>query len=140
MAVNNLLVAIVDDEPVYVNVLERLLQRTGYRTRVWAPETDVLSWMQQERPQLIVLDMQLGAMSGQALFERLQQDPATCDIPVLLCSGAPWLLQDYIARPTVGGCATIEKPFDLMQFVAIVKDLTSGTTNRPEPSMLAATS
>jgi threonine synthase len=78
-------IVVVDDEPRDARLIRRLLEATG-RYRVieahdgesgWAA---ILHW----RPALVVMDLMLPDISGEALLERLHADPRTADIPVVV--------------------------------------------------------
>ncbi len=123
----DLLIAVIDDEPTYVHVISRVLTRSGYRTVAWKPGTDPFELIQREQPHVIVLDMHLSDVSGGNVLQLLRDNPSTMNIPVLLCSGASWLLKEQVQRWGVERLATLDKPFDLLEFVSKVQQLASAT-------------
>ena len=49
---------------------------------------EALALVRRERPDLVVLDVQMPGLDGLAVARALAADPATAAIPVVLCSGA----------------------------------------------------
>jgi CheY-like chemotaxis protein len=50
----------------------------------------------------------------------LRHDPATIDIPVILCSARAQVLADNAERFRAQGCRLLEKPFELDELVRLV--------------------
>ena len=57
-------ILIVDDEPMIVEVVGLYLQREGYRVVTAADGATALSLVEQQRPDLVVLDLMLPGLSG----------------------------------------------------------------------------
>jgi CheY-like chemotaxis protein len=125
--VEDILVAVIDDEPTYVHVISRVLSRNGYRTMAWKPGGDPVAMIRHNQPHVVVLDMHLVEASGANVLQSLRDDPATKHIPVLLCSGASWLLTEQVQRWGIERLATLTKPFDLVDFVNTVQQLVDGS-------------
>jgi CheY-like chemotaxis protein len=45
---------------------------------------DAIAKIQQERPDLILLDMRMHGMDGKAVTQTLKQNPTTSNIPIIL--------------------------------------------------------
>ena len=73
--------------------------------------------VRERRPDLVVLDMLLPDMSGQAVFDALQSDPLTRDVPVIACSASAYA-EDIRAALAQGLAAYLVKPLDVKQFLA----------------------
>ena len=76
----------------------------------------------RDRPDLILLDLHLPDLSGEEVLARLQADPATRDIPVVVMSAdaTPGLVDRLIA---MGASAFITKPIALSEFIAVTDRL-----------------
>lgn len=98
----------VDDEPANVKLLERLLSRTYYI----ASETNgkrALTRIQEQQPDLILLDIMMPGMNGLDVLREIRANPATVDLPVILISaradasdiaqGLELGANDYITKP-----------------------------------------
>jgi putative two-component system response regulator len=102
-------ILIVDDEPLNLTVLTRLLQ-PSYQVRAVNSGVGALRAAAGEpRPDLILLDVSMPGMDGYAVLEHLHADAATRDIPVVFVTaltdagdeerGLRMGAQDYITKP-----------------------------------------
>lgn len=102
-------ILIVDDEPANLSVMTLLLQ-PHYRVRAAnSGESALRAAATEPRPDLILLDIMMPVMDGYAVLARLQDNPATRDIPVLFLTamaeagdeelGLQLGAVDYIAKP-----------------------------------------
>ena len=79
-------VLIVDDSAVVRAVLGELLQRRGgHRVSVAADPLVAREQMQRERPDVVVLDIEMPRMDGITFLRELMQ--AASPVPVVVCSG-----------------------------------------------------
>jgi CheY-like chemotaxis protein len=69
-----------------VAVLTEALDAEGYRVLA-AVDGPALHLAQEERPAVILLDLQMPRMGGEEVCRRLRADPATAPIPIILMSG-----------------------------------------------------
>lgn len=77
-------VLIVDDEASIVDVLKIRLESKGYQTRCAANGHEALQSIQQQQPDLVVLDLMMPTVDGYQVYERLQESPQTAHIPIVL--------------------------------------------------------
>jgi CheY-like chemotaxis protein len=92
-------------------VLTIRLQRQGYQS-LWSKSgRRGLELAQSERPNLVLLDIRLPDADGFDICRQLDEDPATCDIPVIMLSGME--RPDIIRRARAVGCHYyVRKPYD----------------------------
>jgi putative two-component system response regulator len=104
-------ILVVDDEPQNIEVLRRLMTRLGYDV-VTAPDGEsALRTVASDRPDLVLLDVNLPGIDGVEVCRRLKQDPATRMIPVVLITtltssadriqGIEAGADDFVAKPPV---------------------------------------
>jgi putative two-component system response regulator len=75
---------IVDDSPENLSVLGELLQNAGYRVKVAnSGHIGLHLAVQQPSPSLILLDIMMPDMNGHEVLQRLRNNEATRDIPVI---------------------------------------------------------
>jgi len=75
-----------------------------------------------ERPEAILLDVMMPGVDGPTTFRRLQANPDTCDIPVILVT-AKIGIGDRNSWPDLAVAGVIPKPFDPMTLAAEVSQL-----------------
>jgi signal transduction histidine kinase len=80
-------VLIVDDEKEMVEIVKTCLTAEHFRCVEAYDGESALRFAFDDPPGLIILDMQLGAMSGYEVIGRLKGDRRTCHIPILIVSG-----------------------------------------------------
>jgi len=75
-------------------------------------------------PSLILLDLQLPDIPGPEVLERLQRDPATREIPVVVISADATLGQIDRLR-AAGAREFLTKPLDVQRFFKLLDDILS---------------
>lgn len=128
------LIAVIDDDAMLRDLLHEVLSDEGYRTLLLSETTGIAEALHQARPRLILLDIRLeDRETGWRVLEELRRDTVTAHLPVIICSADRRCLQeraDYLAHL---GYVALEKPFDLDDLLAQVRDCLS----RPsEPAIL----
>lgn len=80
---------IVEDEQPFHDLYAEMLEEAGYRIISTYDGYDALSKLEEEKPDLIILDMQLDMMTGDTFLLYLKGDPEQADIPVIVISSYP---------------------------------------------------
>jgi chemosensory pili system protein ChpA (sensor histidine kinase/response regulator) len=78
------LVLVVDDSLTVRRVTQRLLVREGYRVTVAKDGLDALEKLAEERPSVILSDIEMPRMDGFDLVRNLRADPALAGLPVIM--------------------------------------------------------
>jgi len=112
-------ILIVDDTPLNVSLLGDMLRRRHYEVWEALDGYRALEIVQQENPDLILLDINMPMMSGYEVCQRLKADPQTRDIPVIFISALNDV-QDIVKAFEVGGVDYIVKPFQVREVMARV--------------------
>jgi len=76
-------VLIIDDEQDVLNVLGRRLADQGYRVFKASDGPDGIEKAEQEKPDLIILDVWMPGMDGGEVAQKLRQNEKTKNIPVI---------------------------------------------------------
>lgn len=108
-------VLVVEDNPVNMELVTQLLEEEGYQ--VLAAETAEigLSMAAAERPDLILMDLQLPGLSGYEATQRLKADPATAAIPVLALTS--YAMRGDEEKALAAGCdGYLTKPLNTQVF------------------------
>ncbi|MEP6985122.1 MAG: response regulator [Chloroflexota bacterium] len=113
-------ILIVDDETSFLDILQIILQRAGYKTIVTTNGKEGLKLVYEHQPSLVVLDDMLPGISGGDICMTIKNDPTVSHIPVILYSAGPRVREREFIRQ-IGANASMSKPFkpkDVVQLVA----------------------
>ncbi|MBL8738979.1 MAG: sigma-54-dependent Fis family transcriptional regulator [Planctomycetes bacterium] len=113
-------VLIIEDEAALASALAILMQRLGHTASTAASAALGLQRLQQQRPDLVVLDIGLPDQSGLAALDRIRAHDAT--IPVLMVT-AHGNLQNAVQARKGGAAAYLVKPLDLGELERTVRAL-----------------
>ena len=80
-------VLIVDDAVVDRQNLEKILSAAGHRVLLAESGEQALVRARDDRPDLILMDVNMPDLDGFATTRRLKAEPATKDIPVVFVTG-----------------------------------------------------
>lgn len=106
---------IIEDNMGVADALVLLLVEEGYHVDLWVQGTEVK--LQVPFPDLILLDLLLGGMSGQTICRQLKRQEATRHIPIVLMSAnknTPRIASE------VGADDWIMKPFEQWHLLALL--------------------
>ncbi|WP_298210452.1 Hpt domain-containing protein [Acidovorax sp.] len=78
------LVLVVDDSITVRRVTQRLLQREGYRVALAADGLQALERLQDERPTVVLSDIEMPRMDGFDLARNIRADGALRDLPIIM--------------------------------------------------------
>ena len=109
-------VLIVDDDPAIVELVEMALDDRGYRV-LSAVDGVAVAMAHDQRPDVILLDINMPVMDGAEVSQRLRADPLTAAIPIIVMS-AHERLQATTGRLQVDD--RLPKPFTLAALYATV--------------------
>ena len=110
-------ILIVDDEPTIVEVVGLYLQREGYRVVTAADGAAALNLVEQQRPDLVVLDLMLPGLGGLEVTKRLRAGGA---LPIIMLT-ARGEEADRVVGLELGADDYVTKPFSARELVARVK-------------------
>lgn len=113
------IILVVDDEPLNLQVLRQILQQ-DYQLIFARDGEKAIALATSEQPQLILLDIMMPGLTGVETCQRLKQNPATQDIPVIFVTALADD-RDEIEGFAVGGVDYITKPVSPPIVLARVK-------------------
>lgn len=113
---------IVDDSATERSIITGYLQQVGINISVALSGEEALSKIQQDFPDLIVLDIVLPGRSGFEICRELKGDERTSKIPIILCSTKGTEMDKFWGMKQ-GADAYILKPIDREELVGKVKEL-----------------
>jgi two-component system cell cycle response regulator DivK len=119
------LVLIVEDNEKNMKLVRDVLQVKGYRTLEAGSAEDGIALARAQKPDLVLMDIQLPGMNGIEALAVLRADPATAAIPVIAVT-ASVMQQDRNLITQAGFDAYIGKPINLKEFLEAVRTMIEG--------------
>ncbi|MBE9552123.1 MAG: phosphate regulon transcriptional regulator PhoB [Proteobacteria bacterium] len=115
-------ILIVEDEAALSTLLTYNLEKEGFTVRVAADGERAMEALDEEAPDLVLLDWMLPHLSGIEICRRIRRDPATRDLPVIMLT-AKGEEADRIRGLDTGADDYVTKPFSPAELVARVRAL-----------------
>jgi len=125
-------ILLVDDHADFRRSAQLFLEKKGYRVTTAQDGVEALEHVDEETPDLIILDVMMPRLDGWATLESLQSQPRTADIPVLMLTALKE--EENMKHSFRAGCTWFHgKPItDLEDFVLIIRNiLESGSAATP---------
>jgi DNA-binding response OmpR family regulator len=114
------MILVADDEPGLREIVRVNLEAEGYRVLEAADGIEALQAVEQARPDLLILDIAMPRLDGWQVLHRLEAQPATAGLPVLVLT-ARASEEDVLRGLEEGAVQYITKPFYPEDLVASVK-------------------
>ncbi|RJQ44054.1 MAG: response regulator [Gaiellales bacterium] len=112
-------ILVVEDNEMNLELVSDLLEAKGFDVLQAQSGAEALLLAEAERPDLVLMDIQLPGMDGLEVTRRLKENPATNDIEVVALTAHAMLGDEERAREA--GCSGyIAKPIDTRDFVLTV--------------------
>jgi twitching motility two-component system response regulator PilH len=118
-------VLVVEDSIPQREMITDLLKGSGLEVTVASDGMEALERIQGKVPDVVVLDIVMPRMNGYELCRKLKADPATQNVPVVMCSSKGEEFDRYWGMKQ-GADAYIAKPFQPMELIGTVKQLLRG--------------
>ena len=115
----------IEDDLVNFTLIERILEfRPALKLLHAARGETGVELAQIHHPKLILLDLNLPDIHGSEVLRRLQSDPTTAQVPVVVLSAdaTPSQIERLL---TAGARNYLTKPFDIDPFLAVVDEMVS---------------
>ncbi len=110
----------VDDERHIVRLIQVNLERAGYQVITAFDGREALKKIEEERPDLVVLDVMMPFMDGLETLKRIRANPMTNRTPVIMLT-AKAQDQDIFTGYSSGADIYLTKPFNPMELLTFVK-------------------
>jgi two-component system cell cycle response regulator DivK len=110
----------VEDNEYNRKIVRQLLSRTSYRL-LEAPDGEAaMALVRQDRPDLVLMDVQLPRMSGLDVTRALRAEPATADIPIIVVTSFALSGDDQRAM-AAGASGYLAKPYSPRDLLALIR-------------------
>ncbi|MFH2058646.1 MAG: response regulator [Pseudomonadota bacterium] len=113
-------ILIVDDVPKNIQVIGTILRGKGFLCSIAQSGSQALEIVEQNPPDLILLDIMMDGMDGFETCSRLKKNSTTKDIPIIFLSG----LSDTASKVEgfkIGAVDFITKPFQSEEVLVRIK-------------------
>jgi two-component system cell cycle response regulator DivK len=119
------LILIVEDNEKNMKLARDVLQVKGYTTLEAVSGEDGVKLAVEQKPDLVLMDIQLPGMNGIEALRVLRANPVTAEIPVIAVT-ASVMQQDRKQITEAGFDAYVGKPINLKEFLDAVRKALEG--------------
>lgn len=113
------MILIVEDEPSLASVVADYLSHSGYQTHIIGDGAEVIDWVRQYNPDLILLDLMLPNRDGLDIYRELR---SFSDIPIIMATAKVDEI-DRLLGLELGADDYVCKPYSPRELVARVKNV-----------------
>ncbi|MEI6158919.1 MAG: phosphate regulon transcriptional regulator PhoB [Roseococcus sp.] len=121
-------ILVVEDEAALLALLRYNLERQGFNVEEATDGQEALLRIAEAKPDLVLLDWMLPAMSGIEVCRQISRRPATRDLPVIMVT-ARTEDQDAVRALDTGADDYISKPFAVEALLARIRALLRRSSN-----------
>src|ERR1700722_11403820 len=118
------MIAVVDDEESVRKAVVRVLHAAGLAARAYAPGGEFLESWHLDRPDCLVLDLQMPGLSGTEVQRSLKTAGARFPIVIITAHDSPGLREECISA---GAIEYLSKPLDARTLVKALSCAVSPT-------------
>ena len=115
-------VLVVDDSKTELLFLSDLLQKNGFAVKTAENADDAMRRLQEEQPDLILMDVVMPGQNGFQLTRAITRDPQFADVPIIMCTSKNQET-DRVWGMRQGARDYITKPVDSAELMAKIKAL-----------------
>ncbi len=113
-------ILVVDDERHIVRLVEVNLTRAGYDVVTAYDGVEALEQFAKEKPDMLVLDVMMPRMDGFEVLKKLQSDPASKGVPIIMLT-AKAQDADIFRGWSSGVSSYLTKPFNPRELLTFVE-------------------
>ena len=121
-------ILVIDDKSELLHLMRRVLEDEEYQVSILQDGRDAFTQVKAQLPDLLILDLKLGDISGQDVLKQVKHDPVTAEIPVIVYTAAvleaeevSGLVSNEPAR--YQSVRVVQKPFELEDLLVLVENL-----------------
>ena len=114
-------ILIIEDNPKNMKLTSSILAKTGYEVLEAVEAPSGIDLARTEKPDLVLMDIQLPGMDGMSATKILKQDPTTMAIPIIALTA--FAMKGDREKIMAAGCDDyISKPIRYKDFLAKVEE------------------
>ena len=115
-------VLVVDDEIHIIHVVAIKLRNNGYEVISAENGAEAFELACENKPDIVVTDFQMPVMTGAELVEKLRQNEATKDIPVIMLTARGFAIEDE-QKEDLQISEFLSKPFSPKELLRSIEDI-----------------
>src|SRR5919109_1188179 len=112
-------VLIADDEALIRQSVRTVLAQEGFDVATAASGAETWLRFQEDRPDIVLLDLVLGDADGLDVLRRMRQEAPDTKVILISAHGS---IESAVTAMKLGGYDFIKKPFELEEIVAAVRN------------------
>jgi DNA-binding response OmpR family regulator len=121
-AVKRPMIAVVNQDTIFLSLMEELLSEEGYHTYIEKEGDKAYLSVKKYKPDLVVLDIRINdPEAGFKVIDLIRLDPDTVHIPIIVCSTATQLIRENEARLRENNCDIVMKPFHIEELLMSIE-------------------
>jgi len=118
-------ILVIEDNPSHLKLAHLVLSAAGNKVSDTSNAEQALAAIEREKPEVILLDLNLPGADGLSLIQKVKSRPATRDIRIVAVTAFPDLWNK--AEALKAGCdAYILKPIDTRSLASEIEGLSGG--------------
>ncbi len=125
------LILVVDDDKQLRHLYRMVLEREGFRVEEAANGAEAIKFLVSHTPDVVVMDMLMPMLGGEAVMSRIQQMPALRDMRIVVLTAYPRFRESALF---LDADAFLVKPATPDQLLETVKNVLSGTAVDSPPA------
>lgn len=125
----------VEDDSAVRDLMIYTLNSAGFQARGFSNGADLFDALEEEKPELIMLDIMLPGEDGIEILKRLKSTTATEEISVIMAT-AKGTEYDKVIGLDLGADDYLAKPFGMMEMISRVKAVLRRTRPKEEAKIL----
>ncbi|HEY9811854.1 MAG TPA: response regulator [Halomicronema sp.] len=110
-------VLVIDDDMAVRELIERRLSKEGFNIQTATTGEMGLQLAKEQKPDLIILDVMIGDMTGWSILSALKKDPDTASVPVIVAT----IMDEKNLGFSLGASDFLAKPIDRSRLLSVLQ-------------------
>ncbi|RYY38021.1 MAG: response regulator [Sphingobacteriaceae bacterium] len=111
-------ILVCDDEQEILDITKLILEDSGYEVTALINSNEVISYIEKQQPDILLIDLWMPGMSGDQVIEQLRTNANITDLPIIVISASKDGRQVAFAA---GADDFLDKPYDIDTLLAKVE-------------------
>jgi CheY-like chemotaxis protein len=121
-------ILVVDDKNELLHLMRRVLEDEQYQVSILQDGKEAFNRVKNQLPDLLILDLRLGDISGKDILKQLKHDNVTADIPVIVYTAAVLEAEEVTRlissdKDQYQRVHVVQKPFELDSLLTLVQQM-----------------